>query len=398
LKPVAEQLEQIGRGVSDVIPESELRTKLEKQQPLRVKFGVDPTAPDIHLGHTVPLSKLRQFQDLGHTAVLIIGDFTARIGDPSGRSATRPQLDEAAVRAAAETYTQQVFKILDSDRVEVRYNSAWLAGLDAQAIVKLTAQTTVARMLERDDFAKRYREEAPIGVHEFLYPLFQAHDSVVVRADVELGGTDQTFNLLLARQLQKAAGQEPQVAVVLPLLEGTDGSQKMSKSLDNHIGVAEPAEEIFGKAMSVSDDLMYRYWELLYGRDAAALRRDVENGQAHPMDLKKELAETLAARFQGAAAAAAARAAFEQRFQKREIDRDAIAETRLAAAALPDRLPALLHAVELVSSNSDGRRMMAQGAVRIEGEVVRDEAVSLAAGRTYLIQVGKRRAIRLTVV
>ncbi len=395
---IEEQLEQIGRGVSEVVPATELTDKLKTGRSLRVKFGVDPTAPDIHLGHTVPLSKLRQFQDLGHTAVLIIGDFTALIGDPSGRSATRPQLDEAAVRAAAATYTEQVFKVLDRDRAEVHYNSTWLSALGAQAMVKLTAQTTVARMLERDDFAKRYRDGAPIGVHEFLYPLLQAHDSVEVRADVELGGTDQTFNLLLGRQLQKQAGQDPQVAVILPLLEGTDGSQKMSKSLGNHIGVAEPAAEIFGKVMSIPDDLMYRYWELLCGRDAAAVQQSVASGESHPMDLKKDLAETLAKRFQGDEQGAAARAAFEQRFQKREVDRDALPEHTLSAADLPAKLPALLHAVELVSSNSDGRRMLKQGGVRIEGEVVRDEDVSLDAGTTYLVQVGKRRAVRLTIV
>lgn len=394
---VEQQIEQICRGVADVIPRPELVDKLRRGKALRVKFGVDPTAPDIHLGHTVPLSKLRQLQDLGHTAVLIIGDFTARIGDPSGRSTTRPQLTEDDVRVAAQTYTEQVFKVLDRERVEVHYNSTWLAGLDAQAMVRLCAETTVARMLERDDFSKRYREETPIGVHEFLYPLLQAHDSVVVRSDIELGGTDQTFNLLLARQLQKSAGQEPQVAVVLPLLEGTDGSQKMSKSLGNHIGVAEPASEIFGKVMSISDALMVRYWELLCGRDAREMERSMAAGEAHPMDLKKDLAETLAARFRGTAEAGAARAAFEQRFQKRELDVEALPELRISHADLPERLAALLHSVELVESNSDGRRLIKQGAVRIDGEVVRDEAVSLPAGASYVIQVGKRRVVRLTI-
>ncbi len=396
---VDQQLDVICRGTVDVIPREELAEKLKSGGSLRVKFGVDPTAPDIHLGHTVPLTKLRQLQDLGHTAVLIIGDFTARIGDPSGRSATRPQLDEAAVRAAAETYQDQVFKVLDRQRVEVHYNSTWLAGLDAQAMVRLGAQTTVARMLERDDFAKRYREGVAIGVHEFLYPLLQAHDSVEVRADIELGGTDQTFNLLLARQLQKAAGQAPQVAVVLPLLEGTDGVQKMSKSLGNQIGVSETAEEIFGKVMSISDDMMLRYYELLTTEDLAALRAGLDSGSQHPMEAKKNLAEILAARFQGGDAAAGARAGFEQRFQKREIDADSIPEAVLARADLPDRLPQLLRAIDGlgVASNSDGRRLVKQGAVRIDGEVVRDEEVELSAGVTYLIQVGKRRAVRLRV-
>ncbi len=394
---VEDQLGIICRGVADVIPRPELREKLQRGKSLRVKFGVDPTAPDIHLGHTVPLTKLRQLQDLGHTAVLIIGDFTARIGDPSGRSATRPQLSEEAVRNAAQTYTEQVFKVLDRERVEIHYNSTWLSQLDAQAMVRLGAETTVARMLERDDFAKRYREGTAIGVHEFLYPLLQAHDSVVVRADVELGGTDQTFNLLLARQLQKSAGQEPQVVVVLPLLEGTDGVQKMSKSLGNHIGVAEPASEIFGKIMSISDPMMARYWELLVGRDVPAMERSIEAGEAHPMQLKKDLAETLAARFHGAEAAAAARATFEDRFQKRDIDSTELAELHMALAEVPARLPALLHAVDLVESNSDGRRLIKQGAVRIDGEVVRDEEVTLRAGTSYLLQVGKRRALRLAV-
>ncbi len=395
---VDEQLEQIRRGVADIIPEAELAEKLRRGRPLRVKFGVDPTAPDIHLGHTVPLSKLRQLQDLGHKAVLIIGDFTARIGDPSGRSATRPQLTEDAVRAAAQTYTEQVFKVLDPGSVEVHYNSSWLSQLDTQAIVRLGAQTTVARMLERDDFAKRYREGTPIGVHEFLYPLLQAHDSVVVRSDIELGGTDQTFNLLLARQLQKADGQEPQVAIVLPLLEGTDGSQKMSKSLGNHIGVTEPAAEIFGKVMSISDDLMLRYWELLCGRDAKSMRDAIAAGTAHPMELKKDLGEALAARFQGTVAAAEARAAFEQRFQKREIDAEALPELRLAAVEVEPRLPALLASVKLAASNSEARRLIQQGAVRIDGEVARDDTHALRAGATYLLQVGKRRALRLTVI
>ena len=395
---VDEQLEQIGRGVADIIPQAELGEKLRRGRPLRVKFGVDPTAPDIHLGHTVPLSKLRQLQDLGHKAVLIIGDFTARIGDPSGRSATRPQLSEDAVRAAAQTYTEQVFKVLDPGAVEVHYNSTWLSQLDTQAMVRLGAQTTVARMLERDDFAKRYRDGTPIGVHEFLYPLLQAHDSVVVRSDIELGGTDQTFNLLLARQLQKADGQEPQVAIVLPLLEGTDGTQKMSKSLGNHIGVTEPAAEIFGKVMSISDDLMVRYWELLCGRDAESLRAALAAGAAHPMELKKDLGEALAARFQGTGAAAEARAAFEQRFQKREIDAEALPELRLVAAEVQPRLPALLAAVKLAASNSEARRLIQQGAVRIDGEVARDETHALRAGATYLLQVGKRRALRLTIL
>ena len=398
MSSIDDQLNAIGRGVAEIIPREELRQKLATGRSLRVKFGVDPTAPDIHLGHTVPLTKLRQFQDLGHTAVLIIGDFTARIGDPSGRSATRPQLDAEAVADSARTYQEQVFKVLDHERTEVHHNSAWLSALDAQAIVRLGGQTTVARMLERDDFAKRYRQGIPIGVHEFLYPLMQAYDSVEVRADVELGGTDQTFNLLLARHLQKGAGQEPQVVIVLPLLEGTDGTQKMSKSLGNHIGVTEPAADIFGKLMSVSDELMLRYYELLTDEDMTQLRKRLTGGEAHPMDLKKRLAELIAERFQGRASARSARAAFEQRFQKREIDPTTVDEVRMPAAEMPQRLPALLKTVLGVASNSDGRRLLRQGAVRIDGAVVREEEVNFEVNRTFLIQVGKRRAVRLTVV
>ncbi len=398
MSSVDDQLKVIGRGVVDIIPGDELRQKLVTGRSLRVKFGVDPTAPDIHLGHTVPLTKLRQLQDLGHTAVLIIGDFTARIGDPSGRSATRPQLDAEAVADAARTYQEQVFKVLDRKRTEVHHNSAWLAALDAQAIVRLGGQTTVARMLERDDFAKRYKEGTPIGVHEFLYPLLQAYDSVEIRSDIELGGTDQTFNLLLARHLQKSAGQDPQVVILLPLLEGTDGTQKMSKSLGNHIGVTEAAADIFGKVMSVSDELMLRYYELLTDENVSQLRTSIAGGTSHPMDLKKNLAELIAGRFQGSAAATVARAAFEKRFQKREIDLESIEEVRMTAAELPPRMPALLRTVLGVPSNSDGRRLLRQGAVRIDGQVVHEEEVKFETHRTFLIQVGKRRAVRLTVV
>ena len=396
-KSVEQQLEVFARGTADVIPRQELPSKLVSGKPLRIKFGVDPTAPDIHLGHTVPLTKMRQLQDLGHLAVLIIGDLTARIGDPSGRSVTRPQLDEKAIRSAAQSYTEQVFKILDEERTEVHYNSTWLAPMTTEDIVRLGAETTVARMLERDDFAKRYSAGTSIGIHEFLYPLLQAHDSVHVRADVEIGGTDQTFNLLLARQLQKSAGQAPQVAIVLPLLEGTDGAQKMSKSLGNHIGVNEPAAEIFGKVMSISDDLMLRYYELLSDRDVVALRRELDRGELHPMQCKKELAQSLAARFQGERAGAEARAGFEQRFQQREVDAATIPEMRIALADVPPRLGSLLHAAELVSSNSDGRRMVKQGAVKLDGETTREEEVSFERGSEVLVQVGKRRAVRLVV-
>jgi tyrosyl-tRNA synthetase len=393
---VREQLDKIRRGAAHIIPEEELAAKLGEKRPLRVKLGVDPTAPDIHLGHTVGLSKLRQFQDLGHHAVLIIGDFTALIGDPSGRSSTRPQLTRDQVRAAARTYQEQVFKILDPERVEVRFNADWLGRLSCEEVIRLGAQSTVARMLERDDFAKRYREGAPIGIHEFLYPLMQAHDSVEVRADIELGGTDQTFNILLGRQLQKEAGQSPQVAVILPLLEGTDGVQKMSKSLGNYIGVAEPPEEIFGKVMSISDDLMWRYYELLSGEDVAALRAAVEAGREHPMEAKKRLAELLVARFHDAAAASAARHGFEQRFQEKRLDRDALDEVRVPGDK-PLWLPGLLHEAGLVKSNSEARRLIKQRAVRVDGAAIDAEEIAVGDATQLVIEVGKRRAIRVRI-
>lgn len=393
----SEQLARLARGTTHVIPREELLEKLGEGRPLRVKLGVDPTAPDIHLGHTVGLTKLRQFQDLGHTAILIIGDFTAQVGDPSGRSATRPQLTREAVAAAAQTYQEQVFKVLDRARTEVRWNGEWFGRMPFQDVIRLGAQATVARMLERDDFATRYREGAPIGIHELLYPLMQAHDSVEIRADVELGGTDQTFNILLGRQLQKDAGQAPQVALILPLLEGTDGVQKMSKSLGNYVGVAEPPGEIFGKVMSVSDELMLRWYELLTDVDLDALRRDLVAGGLHPMEVKKDLAETLTARFHGAAAGAAARQGFEERFQQRHLDTTALDEVAAARQDGALWLPGLLSQAKLVKSNSDARRLLRQRAVRIDGATVESEQFACAAGAELVLEVGKRRAIRVRV-
>jgi tyrosyl-tRNA synthetase len=393
----AEQLERLARGTSHIIPREELLEKLREGRPLRVKLGVDPTAPDIHLGHTVGLTKLRQFQDLGHTAILIIGDFTALVGDPSGRSATRPQLTREAVEAAAQTYQEQVFKVLDRARTEVRWNGEWFGRMQFQDVIRLGAQSTVARMLERDDFATRYREGAPIGIHEFLYPLMQAHDSVEIRADVELGGTDQTFNILLGRQLQKDAGQSPQVALILPLLEGTDGVQKMSKSLGNYVGVAEPPGEIFGKVMSISDELMLRWYELLTDVDLAALRRDLESGGVHPMDVKKQLAETLTARFHGADAGAAARHGFEERFQQRHLDTGTLEEVAATRKDGALWLPGLLHQAGLVKSNSDARRLLKQRAVRIDGTTIESEQFACSGGAELVLEVGKRRAIRVRV-
>jgi tyrosyl-tRNA synthetase len=362
--------------------------KLGEGRPLRVKLGVDPTAPDIHLGHTVALTKMRQFQDLGHQAILLIGDFTAMVGDPSGRSATRPQLTREAVEAAAATYQEQVFKILDRDRTELCSNGAWLSAMRFEDVIKLGAQITVARMLEREDFANRYRDGVPIGVHEFLYPLMQAYDSVHLRADVELGGTDQTFNILLGRQLQKDAGQAQQVAVILPLLEGTDGTAKMSKSLGNYIGVAEPPTEIFGKVMSISDQLMLRYYELLTDLDLAEVKR---TAAADPMGTKKQLAALLVERFHGADAAAAARHGFEERFQQRRLDVDALDEFSVTAKDGKIWLPGLLHDAKLVKSNSEARRLLKRAVHRRcdgESEEYHLEVVSWCS-------VGKRRAIRV---
>ncbi|MBX3024473.1 tyrosine--tRNA ligase [bacterium] len=392
-----EQLARLERGTIHIIPRQELLEKLSAGRPLRVKLGVDPTAPDIHLGHTVGLTKLRQFQDLGHTAILIIGDFTAMVGDPSGRSATRPQLTRAAVEAAAQTYQEQVFKVLDRARTEVRWNGEWFARMPFQDVIRLGAQCTVARMLERDDFATRYREGAPIGIHEFLYPLMQAHDSVEIRADVELGGTDQTFNILLGRQLQKDAGQPPQVALILPLLEGTDGVQKMSKSLGNYVGVAEAPGEIFGKVMSISDELMLRWYELLTDVDLLALRRDLESGATHPMEAKKRLAETLTARFHGAEAGTLARRGFEERFQQRHLDTASLEEIAVSRQDGALWLPGLLFQAKLVKSNSDARRLLKQRAVRIDGATVESERFACAAGAELVLEVGKRRALRVRV-
>jgi tyrosyl-tRNA synthetase len=395
MKSPDEQLARIRAGTSSIIPEDELRAKLAEGRPLRVKLGVDPTAPDIHLGHTVGLTKLRAFQDLGHHAVLIIGDFTARIGDPSGRSATRPQLGRDDVMAAAKTYQEQVLKILDPEKMEVRFNGDWLGVLKADDVIRIGARSTVARMLERDDFAKRYRDGVPIGIHEFLYPLMQAYDSVEVRADVELGGTDQTFNILLGRHLQKEAGQSPQVAVILPLLEGTDGTQKMSKSLGNYIGVAEPPSEMFGKIMSISDELMLRYYELLTSEDAGALKAALAGGNAHPMELKKRLGQILVARFHGEKASAAARAGFEERFQERHLDASKLDEFVIEDSGPKLSLPHIMRAAGLVASTSEARRLIKQKAVRLDGAAVTSEEAERPDAAEATLEVGKRRAVRL---
>ncbi len=386
-----QQLTVIRRGVVKVVPEDELRERLHAGRPLRVKLGVDPTAPDIHLGHVIPLVKLRQFQDLGHEAVLIIGDFTARIGDPSGRSTTRPVLSSDEIDANARTYTEQVFKVLDPSRTEVRRNSEWLSTLTLEDVVRLAGKMTVARMLERDDFRQRYGSGTPIGLHEFLYPLVQAYDSVVVRADVELGGTDQTFNLMVGRDFQRDAQQPGQVAIVLPLLEGTDGSQKMSKSLGNQIGIADPPDEMYGKVMSVNDPLMQRYYELLSTSPEdrlAALR----TGTVHPMEAKKALAAELVERFHGPQAAEAAARFFAERFQKRTAHRPAAVRVRADGEEV--WICQLIKDAFAVST-SEARRLVAQGAVRVDGRPV-DLAFRFRSGRDRLLEVGRRRMAEIT--
>ena len=394
---VAEALETISRGVDEILVVEELRRKLGRGKALRVKAGFDPTAPDLHLGHTVLINKLRQFQDLGHEVLFLIGDFTGMIGDPTGKSATRPPLSRDEVLDNAKTYEEQIFKILDPEKTLVVFNSSWMGEMDAADLIQLAARHTVARMLERDDFSKRYRSGQPIAIHEFLYPLIQGYDSVALKADVELGGTDQKFNLLVGRQLQEAYGQEPQVVITLPILEGLDGAQKMSKSLGNYIGIAEPPDEMFGKIMSISDELMWRYYELVSFRplvEIDRLRRSVAEG-ANPRDVKFMLAEEIITRFHDSASATRARDGFIARFRQGALPEN-MPEVSLAAG---DGLMigALLREVGLVTSSSEAMRMIRQGAVRIDGERIEDTALLCNAGETHVYQVGKRRFARVTL-
>ncbi|MBK1722381.1 tyrosine--tRNA ligase [Thiocystis violacea] len=390
----------IRRGTEEILLEEALRKKLMQGRPLRIKAGFDPTAPDLHLGHTVLINKLRQFQDLGHEVLFLIGDFTGMIGDPTGKSATRKPLSREDIQKNAATYQDQIFRILDPERTRVVFNSEWLDELGAAGLIQLAAQHTVARMLERDDFSKRYKSGQPIAIHEFLYPLIQGYDSVALKADVELGGTDQKFNLLVGRQLQELYGQEPQVVITLPILEGLDGVQKMSKSLGNYIGIADPPEEMFGKVMSVSDDLMWRYFELLSFRDMSeidAWRRSVEEG-ANPRDIKFELGAELVSRFHGAEQAGKAREAFIARFQRGALPED-IHVLDLAcgeAGLLP--IANLLKDAQLVASTSEAIRMIRQGAVKIDGVRVDDAQLTCAAGSEHIYQVGKRRFARIRLV
>jgi len=391
-------LGELRRGTDEILVESELLERLAVGRPLRVKAGFDPTAPDLHLGHTVLINKLRQFQEFGHEVIFLIGDFTGMIGDPTGKSATRKPLSPEQIAENAATYKDQVFRILDPERTRVAFNSEWMGRFSAADLIQLASRYTVARMLERDDFSKRYQAGQPIAIHEFLYPLVQGHDSVALRADVELGGTDQKFNLLVGRQLQQQAGQAPQVVMTVPILEGLDGVQKMSKSLGNYIAIQDPPEDMFGKLMSVSDALMWRYYELLSFRSAvelAALRRAVDEGM-NPRDVKLELARELVGRFHGAAAGSQAQASFIQRFSQRVVPDD-LPELRVPADGGVIPLAAALRLAGLVSSTGEGQRMIAQGAVRIDGERV-TAAVALPTGSRQLVQVGKRRAAHLLIV
>ena len=399
MKSVAEQLPEIERGAEEILVAAELLEKLKEGRPLRIKAGFDPTAPDLHLGHTVLINKMRQFQDLGHEVLFLIGDFTGMIGDPSGKNATRPPLSPEEVEANAETYKAQVFKILDPERTRVVFNSEWMGKMNAADLIRLAARSTVARMLERDDFAKRYAAKQPIAIHELLYPLVQGWDSVAMEADVELGGTDQKFNLLMGRQLQQATGQKPQIVLTMPLLEGLDGVNKMSKSVDNYIGITDAPDDMFGKLMSISDELMWRYFELLSFRpleEIEGLKGRVEIGE-NPRDIKFELAMEIVARFHDNAAATGARESFISRFRNKETP-DEMPEVVLECGDSGTLgIGHLLRQAGLVASTSEAFRLVKQGAVRIDGERVADRDVAVQAGGTYVCQVGKRRFARVTV-
>jgi len=388
------QVEVIKRGAVDILPEDELVAKLKRGRPLRIKAGFDPTAPDLHLGHTVLIQKMKQFQDLGHEVIFLIGDFTGMIGDPTGKSETRKQLTREEVAKNAETYKTQIFKILDPNKTTIEFNHRWMEKMDAVAMVELTAKYTVARMLEREDFKQRYQKQQSIGIHEFLYPLIQGYDSVVLKADVELGGTDQRFNLLMGRELQREYGQEAQVVLTMPLLEGLDGVQKMSKSLGNYIGITDGAEDMFGKIMSISDDLMWRYYELLSDKnlkDIQALRGQVESGSVHPMEVKKSLAAELVARYHGISAVAAARTYFETKFQKKSTP----AEIRQHfSAPKPIWICRLMIELKFAKSTSEARRLIAQGAVRVDGQVVSDVNFQFHEALHQVLEVGKNRIAR----
>ncbi len=398
MKAIEEQLEIIQRGADEILVEKELVDKLKEGRPLRIKAGFDPTAPDLHLGHTVLINKLRQFQDLGHEVLFLIGDFTGMIGDPTGKSATRPPLTQEDVEENAKSYQQQIFKILDEDKTRVMFNSHWMGYMTSVDMIKLAASSTVARMLERDDFSKRYKGGQSIAIHEFLYPLIQGYDSVAMEADVELGGTDQKFNLLMGRQLQEQHGQKPQCVITMPILEGLDGVQKMSKSLNNYIGIADDPKDMFGKIMSISDDLMWRYFELLSFRPMSEIERfkqEMQQGK-NPRDIKFLLAEEIITRFHSEADATAAREGFIAQFAKNRIPDD-IPELSFEAPEEGYPIANLLKDAGLCASTSDAMRMIQQGAAKIDGEKVADKSVKIQKGTEAVFQVGKRKFAKLSI-
>jgi len=399
--PVSEQMEVIKRGAVEVLLEKELEEKLDKAvaagKPLKIKAGFDPTAPDLHLGHTVLIQKLRQFQQLGHEVYFLIGDFTGMIGDPTGKSETRKPLTREDVLRNAETYKEQVFKILDPAKTTVVFNSEWLGALSASEMIALAAKYTVARMLEREDFSNRFSNQLPISIHEFLYPLIQGYDSVALEADVELGGTDQKFNLLVGRELQREWGQRPQTVITMPLLEGLDGVNKMSKSLGNYIGISERADIIFAKIMSISDDLMFRYYELLSDlslSDIVRMKADIKDGNLHPMEAKKRLGREMVARYHGDAAASEAEEAFVRRFRDNEIPEE-MPEFVFPEDAAPVAVNRLLADTGLAKSNSEGRRAILQGGVKINGAKIEGESYEIDSKGVYVLQIGKRRFARV---
>ena len=403
-KPVAEQLAYLKKGSAEIIREAELQTKLEKSaktaKPLRVKLGVDPTAPDIHLGHTVVIRKLKHFQEMGHTAVFLIGDFTAMVGDPTGQSETRPPLTREQVNANAETYLEQVFKILDREKTEIRYNSEWLDKLSSYDIVRLCAKYRVARMLEREDFHTRLTNQQPISMHELLYPLLVAYDSVVLESDVELGATEQKFNLLMGREIQREYGQESQVAFTMPILVGLDGSRKMSKSLGNYVGISETPDQIFGKMMSIPDELMWSYYELVTDRtpqEITKLKSDVSNGTTHPMDIKMLLAQEVVSGFHGEAAGRKASEMFQRVFRDRQTPEEA--PVKNVATSAPQMIKTLLTTLGLATSVSEAERLVKQGAVEIDGQRIDDprKEVDLSKGRNFLLRAGKKKFARVIV-
>ena len=397
MQSAKKQMELIGRGADEIIVESELIERLEAGKPLRVKAGFDPTAPDLHIGHTVLINKMRQFQELGHEVIFLIGDFTGMIGDPSGKSATRPALTDEEIAENAKTYKSQIYKILDPDKTRIMFNSSWMSNASAADLIKMAGKYTVARMLERDDFEKRYKSGQSISVHEFLYPIVQGYDSVAMECDVELGGTDQKFNLLVGRHMQQAYGQSPQIILTTPLLEGLDGVQKMSKSLGNYVGIDEPPGEMFGKLMSISDELMWRYFELLSFRgndDIDALKKQVDEGM-NPRDVKFELAMELVARFHNDKAAENAKLEFINRYQKGQMPKE-MDEVPIFIQGESIGIAHALKAAGLSASTSEGLRMLKQGAVRVDGDRIEDRDHSFGAGETHVIQVGKRKFARVT--